>query len=186
MFSCSLHTEAFMRPRCCIGREWRHWSRRLRTQKCMHAHGMLDMNCRQCLVILATIHCHLSSPYHSPPLFHPHNILHSSHAYSYGLRLESSQWIRSGKENKNECDLPVGCLRLVWWLSGRKLSLTMSVVMLAAYSGRHFSPLWAPLRGTKLLQHRGLGVKTLSVAGRVTAAHLAPCPPWRRHIGSSS
>ena len=69
---------------------------------------------------------------------------------------------------------------------GESLHLRMSVVMVAAPLGCRFSLLGASLRGTRLLQHRDLGVKTLSIYGHVTVVPLASCPPWRRRIGSPS
>jgi hypothetical protein len=91
MFNRCLRTQVFMRPRqhCrvwfCIGRGWRHWSIE-KTQKCIHR-MQEDINCQQCLVILASVHCHLSSPCLSPHLFTltASAVLHS-HAYSYGWR----------------------------------------------------------------------------------------------------
>jgi hypothetical protein len=53
-------------------------------------------------------------------------------------------------------------VRLAWCSSGRKTSLTWSVVIVAPPIGRRSSPLGAPFHDTRLLQHRSSGVKTLS------------------------
>jgi hypothetical protein len=51
---------------------------------------------------------------------------------------------------------------------------------------RHF-PRWvASLRGTMLLYHEDLGVKTMSIVGRVTTTPLVSCPSWRHRIRSPS
>ena len=66
-----------------------------KTQKCMR--GILDVNCRQCLVILATIHGHLSSPYLPHPFFTPPA---SAFLPCILIWMGSSQWIRSIKGSR--------------------------------------------------------------------------------------